>query len=83
MAKKKARRRRKTAMEIADERSRKEQLQWQAEQDLATLRRAQEIAEDPSRRTAAERIAKEEQEALAKITNRGGIRRAKKKGNKK
>lgn len=44
-----------------------EDKKWQAEDDLRTLQRAQEIQKSRSRLSAAKRIAKEQVDALKKV----------------
>lgn len=65
----------KSAAVIAKEENEK----WQAEDDVRTLRRAEEIRTDRARLAAAKRVAKEEQAALAKLTKPATRRRATKK----
>lgn len=48
-----------------------EDKKWRAQEDLRTLRVADEIRTDSSRVQAAKRIAKQEMRALTKIAGRG------------
>lgn len=43
---------------------------YRAEDDIRTLQRAQEVQQDPGRMRMAQRIAREQAAALAKITKR-------------
>ncbi len=47
-----------------------ERVRWQAEDDLRTLRRAEEIRSQPSRLKVVQKIATEEMQALEKIKKR-------------
>ncbi|WP_233130323.1 hypothetical protein [Synechococcus sp. 1G10] len=49
---------------------RAERVRWQAEDDLRTLRRAEEIRSQPSRLKVVQKIATEEMQALEKIKKR-------------
>lgn len=48
----------------------KEELEWQAREDLQTLRNAEEIRKDRKRAVAAEKEAKKQIDALAQVANR-------------
>jgi len=44
---------------------------WQAEEDLRTLQRASEIEADSKRVKAAKKVAKDQMDALRKVTIKG------------
>lgn len=48
-----------------------DQRRWQAESDLSTLRRVEEIRSDPARMREAQKLAKKEVAALNRIAPRG------------
>jgi hypothetical protein len=52
-----------------------EERKWKAEDALRTLRRAEEIRNDPALMRAAQRMAKDEQAALARIADTKGSKR--------
>ena len=47
-----------------------EQRRWQGEDDLRTLRRAEEIRADPTRVRQAQRIATQEMKALQRVAGK-------------
>lgn len=65
MAKKTTRKRASTAVSLGPSRS--EMLKYQAEDDLRTLRRAQEIQNDKTRMARAKRVASQEMKALESV----------------
>ena len=48
----------------------KEEKRWRAEDDLRTLRRAEEVRSDPSRVKMAKQMAAEEMRALARVAKK-------------
>ena len=47
-----------------------QEKKWRAEEDLRTLRRAEEVKSDPARMNYAKRIAQQEVAALKRISGR-------------
>lgn len=51
-----------------------QEKKWETEEDLRTLRRAEEILKDPDRMKRVQAMVKKEVEALNKVGNAKGLR---------